>query len=380
MKNKYGVINETIDEMVTYFSRLYSEHDTNLQGYKAKLFEINVRLDELSRTQNVYALNTDYRKSVFSPISLEPEENEKEREIKKEIDTLQAERDSLEYKVNEETIYLKGIDKRLKNLNSSKTELSTLVMDYGKKEEEIRQKDKEIKEQNEKEIKRQDETKKINLEEAEVKKHLKNILMLSTFDDTYYSTVLDKRIKKVIADNNRKIENVQGYIYSSPGRSKVLLDEIASNQKNMMLVIDDQLTRLNYNFDDEKPLKKMLDEYIIKMKDRHSDIPIEVKIDESMHKPGFDRYIVLNKLLGIFFDNIYKHSKAKKISFTAEEKDGTFLFEIYDNGVGLKANYMNGKEWYSGLNRAKELIYMINGELSIDGSKGTRVKFKFKNE
>ena len=129
MKNKYGVITETIDEMVTYFSRLYSEHDTNLQHYKAKLFEINVRLDELSRTRNVYALNTDYRKSVFSPISMEPEENEKEREIKKEMDSLQTERDSYEYKINEESIYLKGIDKRLKNLSASKTELTSLVMD-----------------------------------------------------------------------------------------------------------------------------------------------------------------------------------------------------------------------------------------------------------
>ena len=305
MKNKYDVITETIDEMVTYFSRLYSEHDTNLQGYKAKLFEINVRLDELSRTQNVYALNTDYRKSVFSPISLQPEENEREREIRKEIEKLQADRDKFEYKVNEETIYLKGIDKRLKNLNSSKTELSTLMMDYGRKEEEIRQKDKEIKKQTEKEIKLKDENKHTQIEEANLKKHLKNILMLSTFDDTYYSTVLDKRIKKVLVENNKKLENVRGYIYSSPGRSKVLLDELSASQKNMTLIIDDQLDRLNYNFDDEQPLKDMLKDYIDDMQEKHPDIPIESKIDTGMNKPGFDRYVVLKKLLNVFFDNIY---------------------------------------------------------------------------
>lgn len=380
MKNKYGVITETIDEMVTYFSRLYSEHDTNLQHYKAKLFEINVRLDELSRTRNVYALNTDYRKSVFSPISMEPEENEKERKIKKEMDSLQTERDSYEYKINEESIYLKGIDKRLKNLSASKTELTSLVMDYGKKEEEIRQKNQEIKEQNEKEIKRRDEKRKSNLEEASLKKHLKNILMLSTFDDTYYSTVLDKRVKKVIAENNRKLENVRGYIYSSPGRSKVLLDEVSSSQTSMMQLLDDQLSRLNYNFDDEMPLKEMLTKYIQDVKDKHPSIPIEVSIDDDMHKPGFDRYIVLKKLLNIFFDNIYKHSKAKLIKFSAKENDENYIFEIYDNGIGLKDNYMNNKEWYSGLNRAKELIFMIGGEMSIDGSKGTKISFKFKNE
>ncbi|SEP55023.1 hypothetical protein SAMN02910369_00077 [Lachnospiraceae bacterium NE2001] len=380
MKNKYDVITETIDEMVTYFSRLYSEHDTNLQGYKAKLFELNVRLDELSRTQNVYALNTDYRKSVFSPISLQPEENEREREIRKEIEKLQADRDKFEYKVNEETIYLKGIDKRLKNLNSSKTELSTLMMDYGRKEEEIRQKDKEIKEQTEKEIKLKDENKHTQIEEANLKKHLKNILMLSTFDDTYYSTVLDKRIKMVLVENNKKLENVRGYIYSSPGRSKVLLDELSASQKNMTLIIDDQLDRLNYNFDDEQPLKDMLKDYIDDMQEKHPDIPIESKIDTGMNKPGFDRYVVLKKLLNVFFDNIYKHSKAKKIEFSANENDNLFTFELYDNGIGLKDDYMKGKEWYTGINRAKELIFIVNGTLKIDGSKGTRITFTFKNE
>ena len=138
-----------------------------------------------------------------------------------------------------------------------------------------------------------------------LKKHLKNILMLSTFDDTYYSTVLDKRVKKVIAENNRKLENVRGYIYSSPGRSKVLLDEVSSSQTSMMQLLDDQLSRLNYNFDDEMPLKEMLTKYIQDVKDKHPSIPIEVSIDDDMHKPGFDRYIVLKKLLNIFFDNIY---------------------------------------------------------------------------
>ena len=68
------------------------------------------------------------------------------------------------------------------------------------------------------------------------------------------------------------------------------------------------------------------------------------------------------------------------IKFSAKENDENYIFEIYDNGIGLKDNYMNNKEWYSGLNRAKELIFMIGGEMSIDGSKGTKISFKFKNE
>jgi two-component system sensor histidine kinase DegS len=116
------------------------------------------------------------------------------------------------------------------------------------------------------------------------------------------------------------------------------------------------------------------------MQERHPDIPIESKIDTGMHKPGFDRYVVLKKLLNVFFDNIYKHSKAKKIEFSANENDNLFTFELYDNGIGLKDDYMKGKEWYTGINRAKELIFIVNGTLKIDGSKGTRITFTFKNE
>ena len=117
MRKNYTNISDTIDEMLTYFSRLYSEHDTKLQESKEKLFEVNVRLDELSRTRNVYSLNTDYRKSVFSPIPIQVEETEKEKELLAEIKKLSSERDDYEYSINEETIYLKSIDCLQKSKN-----------------------------------------------------------------------------------------------------------------------------------------------------------------------------------------------------------------------------------------------------------------------
>ena len=84
MEDYFSGINETLEEMTSYFSKLYSEHDATLKEYKAKLFEVNVKLDELTRTQNVYSLNTDYRKNVFSPIEMIPEESKREADIKNE--------------------------------------------------------------------------------------------------------------------------------------------------------------------------------------------------------------------------------------------------------------------------------------------------------
>ena len=82
MKEEYSTVLNVIDEMTTYFSKLNNEHESKLQEYKAKLFEINIKLDELVKTQNVYSLNVDYRKNIFSPIDFEPKETEKESEIR----------------------------------------------------------------------------------------------------------------------------------------------------------------------------------------------------------------------------------------------------------------------------------------------------------
>ena len=64
MKKEYSTVLNVIEEMMTYFSKLNNEHETKLQEYKAKLFEINIKLDELVKTQNVYSLNVDYRKNI----------------------------------------------------------------------------------------------------------------------------------------------------------------------------------------------------------------------------------------------------------------------------------------------------------------------------
>ena len=49
-------IREANEEMLRYFNALYSEHLAELQSAKSRLFEINVKLDELVKTKNIYSL------------------------------------------------------------------------------------------------------------------------------------------------------------------------------------------------------------------------------------------------------------------------------------------------------------------------------------
>ncbi|MBR6402915.1 MAG: hypothetical protein IKS48_05980 [Eubacterium sp.] len=130
MQEKLKSISESNDEMLTYFKKLYSEHERQLQESKDKLFEINVKLDELSRTESVYSLNNDLRKNVFSPIHVKTPENEREEEIRKETKELTKLRESLEYSVNEETIYLKSIDKRIHKIVKAKNAINDLLLMY----------------------------------------------------------------------------------------------------------------------------------------------------------------------------------------------------------------------------------------------------------
>ena len=130
MQDKLLSISESNEEMLTYFNKLYSEHEKHLQESKDKLFEINIKLDELTRTESIYSLNNDMRKNVFSPISIKTPENEREAEIQKEVKELTKLREEFEYSVNEETIYLKSIDKRIQKLTKARSAIDELLLLY----------------------------------------------------------------------------------------------------------------------------------------------------------------------------------------------------------------------------------------------------------
>lgn len=128
MQDKLLSISESNEEMLTYFNKLYSEHEKQLKESKDRLFEINIKLDELTRTESIYSLNTDMRKNVFSPITIKTPENEREAEIQAEVKELSKQREEYEYTISEESIYLKGIDKRIQKLTKARSAIDELLL------------------------------------------------------------------------------------------------------------------------------------------------------------------------------------------------------------------------------------------------------------
>ena len=389
MQQEFKNIADSNEEMLTYFNRLYSEHESNLQDYKARLFEINIKLDELNRTKTVYSQSSDFRKNVFSPINLEHSENDKERKLKDEISSLTRSQQDYEDKIDDETIILKSIDKKVKKLELARDSIILLSSKDEKNSEEIqrgqdrqRELEKQIEEERTNAYKAAEETRNYREKEIrkEVDKHLNNILTIITYDRTYYSTVLDKKIKNELSRNEKILEQTRNYIAPNPGKAKQDLDQVIDNMKYTLHIIDDQLRKMYYYLDEKTPIRSMLNDYVAQESKKHKDILIEYSFGAFTNKLDYIRYIVLKNLLDIFFDNIYKHSKADYVTFVVKEVDNNIEVVIADNGHGIGENYLATKECYSGINRAQELIYMLRGNLEITEDKGTKVKFTFSFE
>jgi Signal transduction histidine kinase len=349
------------DEMITYFNALYSEHLSELQSSKSRLFEINVKLDELIKTKSIYSLNSDYRKNLFSPINVEANENEKEAEIRREIKTLTDERNLLEDKIDQENQNIKAIETRLNKLGKAKQSVADIKKTLGLTDES------DIPSSEEPVIKKASEKNKDSQ-----KKHGKNILMMSTFDKTYISTVLDKRIKSEISSNNHKLEVVREIIRTDPNRAKVTVDEVIINSKNMLLIIDDCLKKNNYYFDDKKNIKNVIEDYLIDFEEKHPDIEVNYDLNDLNIQPPYIRLLSLYRIFDMVFENIYKHSKADKVDVKVSDNSGKIEVIIQDNGIGLPDKYDEKSSWYSGLKRIKELVYLLDGEVMLTSDNGTK--------
>ena len=381
MEQYFSTINESLEEMISYFSKLYSEHDALLKEYKAKLFEVNVKLDELTRTQNVYSLNTDYRKNVFSPIETGNEDSNKEAEIKKEIRILKAKQNEYEYDINEETIYLKSIDKRIQKLSESKIAVGKLNIEFDKTtagvdESEVERRIESEKEAVRRQLKKEYESKN-DIDKDDLHRHMDKILMINAFDNSYYTTVLDKRVKNTISRNTIELEDVIKSIDVDPGLSKRTIKEVVSSQNNLISIVDDQLTRMDHSIDEKKGIRKALSDWAFDKRENYPDLSIDMNVGDLEHKPNYVRFYSIFRLIDIFFDNVVKHSKASHVRISLDEDDNKYKLRIKDDGIGLPDDYLSNNEWYSGINRAKEIAFLLSGKLSIIDDNGTDVSVVF---
>ena len=371
------VLTDSIDEIIRYFNVLHSEHSSELQTIKSKMFEIKVKLDELTRTQSLYTLNADYRKNVFSPIVIENSENAKEREIRNNIENLTRSKEDLENQLFDEETVIKSIEKKISKLNAAKTASAKLASTVEALEEDKAKLEMTLhsKEEAEKKIiLKEREREKNNLN---IQKHGKNILMLDVFDKTFSSTVLDKRVRQELIEETKKLEKVKNIVRNDPKRTKIVIEEAIKSNTSMVNTLTDQLSRMNYSFDDTRTLKNMIDDFIMDARDKHPELVIDFDYSDLGTNIDYIKMLSIYKLLGIFFDNIYKHSKASHVVLRLSGKDSRLEIYLNDNGIGLPEDFEEKCLWYGGISRARETVFLLDGTIDIESENGTTVIISF---
>ncbi len=366
-KTDLEIISAANKEMLDYFNGIFLEHLEEIQNLKTQSFEIDIKIEELEKTKDIYAFKSNSRKSAFTPNLSDDADNVRGQIIDNQIEELRSVQDTLGTKLRSMEIKLNALKRRLNTLNQAQDALKRISP------ESLNSSDYETEEGFE-----------FVSTEATTKNqttHGQNILMQDAFDKAFLSTLLERNLKNNILSMTNKLELLTYLLGTDISRAKLTVKEIIGNSKDLTNAVDDISERLNKNIDSGKALWSQVDDFIMSKREKNPEYLIEANVACSDYELNIHPVFVINtlKLMDIFFDNIFKHSNANNINFKLEITPNTIECEILDNGTGISDNYLSTSPWYSSLHKAHEIIYLLDGTLDISGdiTTGTYVRFGF---
>ncbi|MBE5944758.1 MAG: hypothetical protein E7258_07560 [Lachnospiraceae bacterium] len=363
-------IKQANQEMLNYFNNSFLENLETIQQLKTQAFEIDIKIDELEKTKNIYAFKSTSRKSVFTPTTSDDFEDEKSKIIEEQINDLLSVKDSLYTKIRSLELSLTSVKKRLAILNDAETSIDNLMKSLtpellaeGSPDED-----------GDFEFIQEQKT-------DSATTHGYNILMQDAFDKAFYSTLLHRNIKDGLVSINHKLEMLSYLLSTDVSRAKITLQEILHSSKKILDSVDDINSKFDANLNSSQPIWSKLDDFVMQQRDKHPECIIDANIECTDYEINLHPIFTINllKLLNIFFDNIFKHSNANSIDFKMSLSKNKVDVCISDNGVGIDPDYLTKSPWYSNLHKAHEIIYLLGGTLSITGDiiSGTTVRFNF---
>lgn len=364
-KDDLSVIAAANKEMLDYFNNLFLENLEEIQELKTQSFEIDIKIEELEKTKDIYSFKSNSRKSIFTPNIGDDTDNVRGQIIDQQIEELKNIKEGLYSKHRSLEIKLNGLKRRLNSLNQAQEAIQrfspTDRIEYG------------------------DEDGFVFLETEDTIKptvnHGHNVLMLDAFDKAFIATLMDRNIKSNLLTMTNKLELLPYLLGTDISRAKLTVKEAIQSSKSITSYADDISSRLNGAIDSGKTLWVQVDEFINEQRDNNPEYLIDANVNCSDYELTLQPIFVINTmlLLNIFFDNIFKHSNANKVDFTLNINSTNIECEINDNGIGINDNYLSTSPWYSSLHKAQEIIYLLGGTLNIKGdiTIGTSVRFNF---
>ena len=366
-REKFNKIKSANQTMLDYFNKSFLSQLEDIQNIKTQIFEIDIKIDELDKTKDIYAFKTNSRKSVFSPMINDGADTERNKIIQEQIQDLLSVKESLTLKLRSMELQLNRLRQYLETLNDASDALASFEPKYSTDNPEYTD--------NDGFTFLQEET------TEDIASHGYNILMLDAFDRALIQTMLEKNVKSGLEGIINKLDMISYLLGTDVTRAKLTLQEILHGTKQVIRTVDDVELKLSGASDSTKSLKDQLEDYLNTFK--HNNPSLEIQASIEMPTPDISYHPVLNinllKLIAIFFDNISEHAGASNITFQASLTPNIIEVIITDDGTGIGDDYMANSPWYSSLHKAQEIIYMLSGKLNISGDlmSGTTVKFSF---
>lgn len=366
-KDNLTVVKESNEQMLSYFESVYITKLESLQHLKSENFEIEVKIEELEKTKQLYSFKTNDSKSIFSPLSTNSStEHERSRVLETQLQDLRGAKAALAARIATLEQELSSIQDKLNMLNKSASALKQLSSDTELAETTTPSASDDF----------------VFLEEeADNVNHGYNILMLEEFHNTQLAHILSHFVKSPLTNNQNKLEVVGWLLNSDIDRARVTLKDMQANTDEMMKCVDDLIARLQHPIDMKQPVWMVLDDFITRYRDLHPECVIEADKDCPETDISIPPIVMITfmQIMTEIFENVFKHSNANKITTKIIISNRLIDVFINDNGVGIQDNYLRTSKWYSGLHRVHEAIYLLDGKINIQGDliSGTNVRFSF---
>lgn len=365
--NNLTIIEKSNQSMLEYFNELYLDELAKIQDLRTQVFEIDIKVEELKKTKDVYSYHSNTRKNVFSPISSESPNSERGKIIDEQIHDLENIKVNLDSKILTMEVSLNSIKRRLDGLYQAKEAIKEITSDPNIGI--LRKKDADGFEYVESD------------KNTELTNHGYNIIMQNAFEKSYLSTLINKNVKENFRTFNHKLEMLSYMITSDTQRARQTISELKETSSKMETSIDSINSKLTSITNSSKPIWTLLDDFILEQRELHPEFVVTTDIeclnnDQCLH-PVFS--ISLMELLKIFFDNAFMHSNGNTVDLKLSLSANVLEATIHDNGIGISPNYMSKSPWYSSLHRANEIIYLLDGSLDITGDvvSGTTINFRY---
>lgn len=368
--NPLHIIEEANTKTLEYFNQTYVSNLELVQGLKTELFELDMQIETLERTRELYTYHVDNRRNVFSPINGEASSATitKGRQIELQLQDLRDAKERLENRITELEKDIVFYKEQVEMLSKASKCIHTVLVGRNHDEDDTEDNSEAIEF--------------IETEEEESKSfHGYNLLMLEDDNHLRIATQLDQNIKQELIANLNKMDVLKWLLHSDVARAKITLDELLNSSQTVLSSIDTILDDLNYNVDFKQPIWDQINKLMKHFQDLHPECMLDSSCDCTEHDIKLPSVITfrLIEMIKEVMNNVFKHSNANKV--TAKIFISSRLIDVYinDNGVGIPEDYLERSNWSSGLHRLHETVYQLDGKLQITGDliSGTNVRFSF---